>query len=556
MSDAELLRLYAAERAQDAFAELVRRHLNVVYGVALRRTGNNVHLAEDVSQRVFTDLARKASSLASHPSLTGWLYTSTRFAAAQALRSEVRRQHREEKALLMSEDTATSPHDDDWRRLQPRIEDALDDLGQADREAVLLRFYEAKPFAEIGASLQVSEDAARRRVERALDKLRVLLARRGVTSTAAALALALNGNAAVIAPVAFATTVAGSATAGAGVAVGWSLFATMSAAKTTAAVAGAIAFAAVGTAIYQARQAGLTETALIQARADASGLHARLAVLEGDLLREKQGRQAAEDDASRLLSAIRDASVPDNPVTHSALPSRLTASEVDVRYRKAGELTRKGDYAEALREYLWCFDEGMVQVGSFAGVRLSFLLREMEKLGAVYPEAFDALRHRRDDAERRMKADASDINGPLEFAALNQVFKEDHRTLAAFDAMDNADARRRMLGSRVIDLLIASRRYDDVAMVRLPSLMFSQFETNRQRAVDGASSDALRSTASKGHAVRVAVKDIEILAGAGNLDEARELIAKVVALDDSETTRSLLRTHLARAGQAALIPGR
>lgn len=556
MSDAELLRLYVAGRDQDAFAELVRRHLNVVFGVALRRTGGNVHLAEDVSQGVFTDLARKASSLANHPSLTGWLYTSTRFAAAQALRTEVRRQHREEKALQMPEDTVSVPRDDDWQRLQPRIEDALDDLGKADREAVLLRYYEAKPFAEIGASLHVSEDAARRRVERALDKLRVLLARRGVTSTAAALALALSGNAAVVAPLSLATTVAGSAAAGASAVVGWSLFATMSTAKITTTVAGAIAFAAVGTALYQSRQADLAEIELVQARADTSRLHARLVALEGDLLRAKEGRQAAEDDASRLLSAIHEASAPGQEAPPSATPSRLTRNDVEARYKSARELARKGDYAAALKEFLWCFDEGMMQVSSYSGVRLSFLLGDIEKLGTTYPEALDALRQRRDEAERRMKMDPSDSGGPSEYAALNQALKESHRTLEVFDALEKDDPRRRWLGFRVVDLLISSKRYGEIGAIRPTSQMFSQFETSRQRAVGDAQIDPRRGAALKSYAVRAAAKDVEVLAGTGDLARARELIAKVVALDDSESTRSILRTHLVRAGQEALLAGR
>lgn len=200
MSDADLLRSYAESRAEDAFAELVRRHLNMVYGVALRRTGGNAPLAEEVTQNVFTDLARKAATVSRHQALAGWLYTSTRLASARAIRTEVRRQSREEKAEFMPDDLHPPATELDWQRLQPQLDDVLDTLADADRKAVILRFYAAKPYAEIASALNLSEDAARRRVDRALDKLRLLLSRRGITSTSAALSLALTGNATIVAP--------------------------------------------------------------------------------------------------------------------------------------------------------------------------------------------------------------------------------------------------------------------------------------------------------------------------------------------------------------------
>ena len=193
--DAELLRRYATDRSEPAFAELVRRHLGFVYHAALRQCGGDAHRAEDVAQAVFTDLARKAHDLADRPVLAGWLYTSTRFAAAQAVRGEARRQTRERAAAMIPDEPPAN-----WERLQPVIDDALAALGEPEREAVLLRFFEGRPFAEVGARLAVSEDAARRRVERALEKMREPLARHGVTSTVTALAAALAGQAGAAAP--------------------------------------------------------------------------------------------------------------------------------------------------------------------------------------------------------------------------------------------------------------------------------------------------------------------------------------------------------------------
>ena len=205
--DAELLRRYASENSEAAFAELVRQHLGFVYHTALRHLNGDVHGAKDVAQTVFTDLARKAASLVHRPLLAGWLHTSTRYAALQHRRTERRRQTRDQGAHLMQELTReTDPHAH-WERLRPVIDDALHALNPGDREAVLLRFFEGRGFAEIGARLNLSEDGARSRVERVLAKMETLLARRGVTSTAAALSVALAGQSAAAAPVGLASTI-------------------------------------------------------------------------------------------------------------------------------------------------------------------------------------------------------------------------------------------------------------------------------------------------------------------------------------------------------------
>jgi RNA polymerase sigma factor (sigma-70 family) len=207
--DAELLRRYATERSEEAFAELVQRHLGLVYHAALRQCGGDAHRAEDVAQQIFTDLARKAASLSRRPVLAGWLYTSTRYAAAQAVRTEARRQVREREAQMRQE--AETGGAADWDRLRPVIDDALQALGATEREAVLLRFFEGCAFAEIGIRLALSEDAARMRVERALGKMRGSLARHGVTSTVAALATALAGQAGAAVPAGLAAKITGAA---------------------------------------------------------------------------------------------------------------------------------------------------------------------------------------------------------------------------------------------------------------------------------------------------------------------------------------------------------
>lgn len=209
-NDIELLRHYAETGSEEAFAELVRRHIDFVYAAAVRQA-NGVHRAEDVAQAVFTDLARKARTLCGRTELLGWLYVSTRYAALAVIRSEVRREARELEAHMMHELTTESEPLLDWATMRPMIDEALHELTEADRTAILRRFFRNDSLADIASALGVSEEAARKRVDRALGKLHALLARRGVTSTASALAVALSHQPVIAAPAGLATAVAGEA---------------------------------------------------------------------------------------------------------------------------------------------------------------------------------------------------------------------------------------------------------------------------------------------------------------------------------------------------------
>ena len=217
--DSELLRRYADAGSEEAFAELVRRHLDLVYSAALRQVNGDAHLAQDVAQTVFTDLARKAAALSRREVITGWLYTSAHFAAAKAVRSEQRRHTHEQEAHDMRESVHDPTSGLDWEKLRPVLDQVMHELNEADREAVLLRFFENRPLAEIGAKLGLSENAARMRVERALEKLRGFLARRGV-ATVAAISTVISANAVQIAPAGLAATLTGASLAGAAAGTG------------------------------------------------------------------------------------------------------------------------------------------------------------------------------------------------------------------------------------------------------------------------------------------------------------------------------------------------
>ena len=238
VEDAELLRRYVEDGSEESFAELVHRHLGLVYFGALRRTAGDPELAADVSQSVFIRLARHARSLRNHPVLTGWLFTTTRNVAINARIAEERRRTREQEAFTMHEPPTEQNQSPDWARLHPMLFDALDALPDEDRAAVLLRFFAGHPFAEVGRVLRITEEAARKRVERALDKMHAVLAHRGVSSTSAALGIALANQASATAPAGLATSVTGAAlaSAAAGGGVVASIFTFMSTSKIIGAV--------------------------------------------------------------------------------------------------------------------------------------------------------------------------------------------------------------------------------------------------------------------------------------------------------------------------------
>ncbi|GEM_PF-6803908 len=190
MDEQDLLKAYAERADEGAFCELVRRHGDWVYSAARRQLGD-VHLAEDVTQAVFLMLARKARSLVGYGYSGGWLLHAARYCAKEAKRDRARVARREKEAASMRKEAVEEAG---WEEIAPELDAAVGKLGKADREAVLLRFYEERPLVEVGRALGISEEAARKRVDRAVEKLRGLLAKKGITGTTAGLSAVLVGN--------------------------------------------------------------------------------------------------------------------------------------------------------------------------------------------------------------------------------------------------------------------------------------------------------------------------------------------------------------------------
>lgn len=332
--DEQLLRQYIQERSEPAFGELVARHIDLVYSAALRVVNGDTHLAQDVTQTVFIDLARKAPALPPGVILAGWLHRHTCFTSSTAVRTERRRQTREQTAMEISAlNDNTSPP---WELIAPFLDEGLNQLSPADRDALVLRFLRRHDFRAVGAALNISEDAAQKRVTRALEKLRAEFARRGVTATAIALSSALSANALQAAPAGLAAAVSAAAIlAGSTLPTATAIAATKTIAMTTlqkALVTAALTIV-VGVEIYQASQASTLRNQVQTLRQQQAPLAAqiqklrherddatnRLAMLAGAVAKVKGGSAELlklRGEVTRLQSA---ASRTDDPFVQTAL---------------------------------------------------------------------------------------------------------------------------------------------------------------------------------------------------------------------------------------------
>jgi uncharacterized protein (TIGR03435 family) len=204
LEDIELLRQYAEANSEIAFAKIAERHVNLVYSVALRNV-SNAHTAQEISQAVFIILAKKAKSFGSKIILSGWLHQTTRLTAANYLRTEMRRQKREQEAFMQS--TLNETNSEVWRQIAPILDEAISKLGAKDRNAIVLRFFENKSAREIGNALRVNESVAQKRVTRAVEKLRKFFTKRGVALSGAVIAGAVAANSVQAAPIGLAKTI-------------------------------------------------------------------------------------------------------------------------------------------------------------------------------------------------------------------------------------------------------------------------------------------------------------------------------------------------------------
>lgn len=293
--DMDLVRDYARHRSEAAFETLVVRHIGLVYSAAVRRVGDP-HLAEEVTQAVFVLLARKAGSLGPNTILPSWLHRTACYVAADALKTQRRRERREREAHMQSHLNEPGASDSTWLQIAPLLDEAIASLGEQDRHAVVLRFFQNKSFSEVGAALGASEEAAKMRVNRALEKLRKMFSKRGVTLTDAAIAGAVSANAVKAVPVGLAAKVSTAALI-TGTALTTATITTMNWLNAKAAAAIVASALAAGTATYYVQQ---TEVNRLRKESD------RLLAEEKQVTAERDAALAVADANREALGRLRE----------------------------------------------------------------------------------------------------------------------------------------------------------------------------------------------------------------------------------------------------------
>ncbi len=298
-----LLAQYLENGSEQAFRELVNRYVNLVYSCAARLVGGDKHLAEDIVQMVFTDLARLARTLSNEVMLGGWLHRRTCHVAMTVMRGNRRREHREKQAVEMN--ALHQNPNASFTQIAPVLDEAINQLNAQDRAAIVLRFFEQRDLRSIGSALGSNEDAAQKRIARALEKLRGLLMRRGVTLSGASLATMLAAEAVVAAPVGLAAGVSGAALATAAASGGLTLtvLKLMAVTKLKIAVA-AVAVAGLGTVVVLEHQMQkklrAENTALRQQTAQLAALESENQRL-ANLVAEATNSRLSKEQLSELL---------------------------------------------------------------------------------------------------------------------------------------------------------------------------------------------------------------------------------------------------------------
>ena len=295
-SDSQLLRAYSENRSDEAFATLVRRHIDLVHSAAMRMVCDS-HLAQDVTQNTFVALAKNVAELKTRPVIAGWLHRTAQNIAAQTVRTDVRRRVCEQEVVAMNELLSATP-DASWEHVAPHLDDALGELDETDRDAVLLRYFEKKSAREMAAQLGISDDAAQKRVSRAVDCLREFFAKRGVTVGASGLAVVISANAVQAAPVGLALTISTAAV----------LTGTTLATTATVTATKAIAMTAFQKTIVTATIAVLAGVGIYEAR-QASQLREHVQTLQqqqAPLVEQIQQLQGVHEKAIEQLATLRE----------------------------------------------------------------------------------------------------------------------------------------------------------------------------------------------------------------------------------------------------------
>jgi len=337
LSDSDLLRQYAQERSEAAFAEIVRRHLDLVYSAAKRQI-HSAELAEEVAQSVFVDLSRKAVNFDFATPLVAWLHVVTRRTAIDFIRTEARRRTREQSAVELATMNPTLPV---WSAVEPILDEALAALNESDRAAILLRYFENKSLREIGESLGRTDDAAQKRISRAIDQLRDFFIRRGVTVTAAGFVTDLSAHAVQTAPAALAASITIAATKASTALTVAQTAKVLAMTATQKVLVTAVLLLAIGGGIFEARVISRQRVELEEQRRSMAALQREIETIRAERDDRARAFADAEDELQKLHAKTAASAV--DPAVEAALDSWL---QNVVRLKKALEKTPSSQIPE------------------------------------------------------------------------------------------------------------------------------------------------------------------------------------------------------------------
>ncbi len=388
-SDLDLLAQYARDNAQDAFRALVQRHLNLVYGAALRQV-RQPQLAEEIAQSVFTDLARQAGRLKPNTVLAAWLYQVTRRTTVDVIRRESRRQSRERVAaetirVNSPDSSAQNEAQAGWSAIEPLLEEAMSAINEDDRAAILLRYFQNKSLREVGQALGTSDDAAQKRVSRAVERLRAFFARRGITIGASGLTVAISANAVPAAPAGLALSISAAAL-GSAAAIAAAITTTKTIAMTTLqkTLLGAVLAAAIGTGIYQAHQNSRLRTEVQSLQNAQTPLAQQVAQL-----------QAENGRLSDLFQQTRESAKPPEALVGELirLRGRTSLNAREIAELKAALASQTNGIPQSVTAIMnkWLASATDQEKGAQTNAALGRLERMMAKLGLA-PEQKEQIR--------------------------------------------------------------------------------------------------------------------------------------------------------------------
>ena len=427
--DLDLLEKFARENSQDAFGEIVRRHLDLVYSAALRQV-RSPQLAEEIAQTVFADLARQARKLRPDTILTAWLYAVTRRTAVDTIRKESRRRLREQIAVEVNDMNATA---NEWVQIEPLLDDAMAALDETDRSAVLLRYFENKSLREVGEVLGASEDAAQKRVGRAVDRLREFFSKRKVTVGASGFVVLISANAVQSAPVGLAATISAAAIAGTAVSTSTVIAATKAIAMTTLQKTLVTATVAVlaGAGIYEAHQSS-------QLRDQVQTLQQQQAPLAEQIRQLQRERDDATNRLANLLAENEQLKSNPNQTELLRLRGQVTTLQADTTKLRT-DAAQNATANDAFMDMAKSFATNDFMKTTMKNTMATNVARIYAKLFAdlhLAPEQASALRQllvNKTTAGMDMNAGVDALSGKMDATQLSQIAERIKAEQAAAD---------------------------------------------------------------------------------------------------------------------------